>query len=173
MYEGQNFEITWPKGKLSNGRPLQRLQFGIQERVTRLEERDSMSKPEVVEIEGKHLSLTNLDKVLYPRTGFTKGDVIAYYAAIAPVLLGHLADRPLTVTRWPDGVQAKSFFQKQAPAHRPEWVRTATVASASKPIDYTLADDLPTLVWLANLAAIELHVPLARAEAIGDRKSVV
>ena len=120
----------------------------------------------VIEVEGRKLTLSNLDKVLYPQTGFTKGDVIAYYAAIAPVLLCHLADRPLTVTRWPDGVRAKSFFQKQAPAHRPEWVRTATVTSASKPIDYTQANDLPTLVWLANLAAIELHVPLARAEAI-------
>ncbi len=117
-------------------------------------------------IEGRQLKLSNLDKVLYPKTGFTKGEVIAYYSEIAPVLLGHLTGRPLTVMRWPDGVQAKSFFQKQAPAHRPEWVRTATVASASKPIDYTLADDLPTLAWLANLAAIELHVPLARADAI-------
>jgi bifunctional non-homologous end joining protein LigD len=117
-------------------------------------------------VDGRELKLSNLDKVLYPKTGFTKGELISYYAAIAPVMLGHLAGRPLTVTRWPDGVNAKSFFQKQAPAHRPEWVRTATVASASKPIDYTLADDLPTLVWLANLAAIELHVPLARAEAI-------
>jgi bifunctional non-homologous end joining protein LigD len=116
-------------------------------------------------IEGRELKLSNLDKVLYPKARFTKGDVIAYYAQIAPVLLGHLAERPLTVTRWPDGVQAKSFFQKQAPAHRPEWVRTATVPSERKPIDYTLADDLPTLVWLANLAAIELHVPLARAGA--------
>jgi bifunctional non-homologous end joining protein LigD len=117
-------------------------------------------------VEGRELKLSNLDKVLYPETGFTKGELISYYAAVAPVMLSHLAGRPLTVTRWPDGVNAKSFFQKQAPAHRPEWVRTATVASASKPIDYTLADDLPTLVWLANLAAIELHVPLARAEAI-------
>jgi bifunctional non-homologous end joining protein LigD len=117
-------------------------------------------------VDRRELKLSNLDKVLYPKTGFTKGDLIAYYAAIAPVLLGHVAERPLTVTRWPDGVQAKSFFQKQAPAHRPEWVRTATVASASKPIDYTLANDLSTLVWLANLAAIELHVPLARAQAM-------
>jgi bifunctional non-homologous end joining protein LigD len=130
-------------------------------------------------VDGRELKLSNLDKVLYPKARFTKGDLIAYYAQIAPVLLGHLAERPLTVVRWPDGVQAKSFFQKQAPAHRPEWVRTATVASertlkgtppsgaqAGKPIDYTLADDLATLVWLANLAAIELHVPLARAEAI-------
>jgi bifunctional non-homologous end joining protein LigD len=142
-------------------------------------------------VEGRELKLSNLDKVLYPETGFTKGHLISYYTAIAPVMLGHLAGRPLTVTRWPDGVDAKSFFQKHAPAHRPAWVRTATVASTStpkgtppsrarpeghtlrgagrpagKPIDYTLADDLPTLVWLANLAAIELHVPLARAEAI-------
>jgi bifunctional non-homologous end joining protein LigD len=124
-------------------------------------------------VEGCELKLSNLDKVLYPTTGFTKGDVIEYYATIAPVLLGHLAERPLTVTRWPDGVDAKSFFQKQAPAHRPEWVRTATVASERKPIDYVLADDLPTLVWLANLAAIELHVPLARAPAIDHPTSVV
>ncbi|HEV3035220.1 MAG TPA: DNA ligase D [Solirubrobacteraceae bacterium] len=130
-------------------------------------------------VEGRELKLSNLDKVLYPKTGFTKGDVIEYYATIAPALLGHLAERPLTVTRWPDGVEAKSFFQKQAPAHRPEWVRTATVASertlkgTGKTIDYLLANDLPTLVWLANLAAIELHVPLARAPAIDRPTSVV
>jgi bifunctional non-homologous end joining protein LigD len=124
-------------------------------------------------VERRELKLTNLDKVLYPQTGFTKGEVVAYYSQIAPVLLGHLADRPLTVTRWPDGVRGKSFFQKQAPAHRPEWVRTATVASANKPIDYTLANDLPTLVWLANLAAIELHVPLARAGAMEHPTALV
>jgi bifunctional non-homologous end joining protein LigD len=123
--------------------------------------------------EGRELKLSNLEKVLYPQTGFTKGDAIAYYSQIAPVLLTHLAGRPLTVTRWPDGVTGKSFFQKQAPAHRPEWVRTATVASASKPIDYTLANDLPTLVWLANLAAIELHVPLARADAMEHPTALV
>ena len=86
--------------------------------------------------------------------------------AAAPVLLPHLAGRPLTVTRWPDGVEGKSFFQKQAPAHRPPWVATATVPAGRKPIDYVLADDLATLVWLANLAAIELHTPLARAQAM-------
>jgi bifunctional non-homologous end joining protein LigD len=136
-------------------------------------------------IDGHELRLSNLDKVLFPKARFTKGDLVAYYAQIAPMLLGHISERALTVTRWPDGVEGKSFFQKQAPAHRPEWVRTATIASertlegtptsrahpqghrrAGKPIDYTLADDLPTLVWLANLAAIELHVPLARAAAI-------
>jgi len=114
---------------------------------------------------GRELKLSNLDKVLYPETGFTKGEVIDYYAAIAPVLLPHLEGRALTVTRWPDGVDAKSFFQKQSPAHRPDWVRTATLPAGSKKIDYTVADDLPTLVWLANLASIELHTPLARAAA--------
>jgi bifunctional non-homologous end joining protein LigD len=115
---------------------------------------------------GRELKLSNLDKVLYPKVGFTKGDVIEYYAAVAAVLIGHLDQRALTVTRWPDGVEGHSFFQKQAPAHRPEWVRTATLASERKPIDYVLAGDLPTLIWLANLAALELHTPLARAEDI-------
>ena len=115
---------------------------------------------------GHALKLSNLAKVLYQQSGFTKRELIDYYVGVAPVLQAHLEGRPLTVTRWPDGVEGKSFFQKQAPAHRPAWVRTATVESSSKPIDYTLADDLATLVWLANLAAIELHTPLARAEAM-------
>jgi len=117
-------------------------------------------------VEGRTLALSNLDKVLYPASGFTKREVIGYYASIAPVLIGHLADRPLTIKRWPDGVQGKSFFQKQAPAHRPDWVRTVTLPSERKPIDYLLAGDLPTIVWLANLAALELHTPMARAETI-------
>jgi bifunctional non-homologous end joining protein LigD len=121
---------------------------------------------------GRELKLSNLGKVLYPQAGFTKGEVIDYYAAVAPMLLPHLQGRALTVTRWPDGVEAKSFFQKQSPAHRPEWVRTASLPAGSKKIDYTVADDLPTLVWLANLAAIELHTPLARAEA-ADRPTAM
>ncbi len=125
--------------------------------------REDATRPTV---EGRELKLSNLDKVLYPKVGFTKGDVIDFYMDIAPVILAHLSGRALTVTRWPDGVEGKSFFQKHAPAHRPEWVRTAMIASREKPIEYTLADDLPTLVWLANLAAIELHVPLALASAI-------
>jgi len=136
-------------------------------------QRDDKEAAEVVRedstrptVEGRELKLTNLGKVLYPRAGFTKGDLIDFYREIASVLLAHLHGRALTVTRWPDGVEGKSFFQKHAPAHRPEWVRTATIASREKPVDYTLADDLPTLVWLANLAAIELHVPLALADAI-------
>jgi bifunctional non-homologous end joining protein LigD len=123
------------------------------------------TKSAVLTLQGRELKLSNLDKVMYPRTGFSKRQLIEYYAAIAPVMLPHLRGRALTVTRWPDGVEGKSFFQKQTPAHAPEWVRTATLPSERKPIDYTLVEDLPTLVWLANLAAIELHTPLARAEA--------
>ena len=123
-------------------------------------------------IEGRELKLSNLSKLLYPSAKFTKRELIDYYMTVAPVLLGHLAGRALTVTRWPDGVEGKSFFQKQAPAHRPAWVRTATLASSSKSIDYTLAEDLATLVWLANLAAIELHTPLARASS-PDRPTVL
>ncbi len=132
-----------------------------------LEVEHTRSGAPVAHVEGHELKLSNLDKVLYPDSGLTKGGLIDYYVAAAPVLLSHLAGRPLTVTRWPDGVQGKSFFQKQAPAHRPPWVATARVASERKPIDYVLAEDLATLVWLANLAAIELHTPLARAPEMG------
>ncbi|HXN38164.1 MAG TPA: DNA ligase D [Solirubrobacteraceae bacterium] len=124
-------------------------------------------------VAGRKLSLSNLDKLMYPKARFTKRDLIEYYAAIAPVLLPQLRDRALTVTRWPDGVDGKSFFQKQAPAHRPEWVATAAIPAGSKTIDYTLANDLATLVWLANLAAIELHTPLARADAIEQPTALV
>jgi bifunctional non-homologous end joining protein LigD len=124
-------------------------------------------------VDGRELRLSNLEKVLYPSTGLTKGGLIDYYSRVGPVLLAHLAGRPLTVTRWPDGVAAKSFFQKNAPAHRPEWVRTVTVPARGKPIDYILAEDRATVVWLANLAAIELHVPLARAEDMERPTAVV
>ena len=123
---------------------------------------------------GQHLTLSNPEKVLYPARGMTKRDVVSYYAQIAPVLLAHLADRPLTVTRYPDGVAGKAFFEKQSPSHRPEWVRTFAVPSERRrTIDFTLAQDLPTLVWLANLAALELHVPLHRAPALGRPDAVV
>jgi bifunctional non-homologous end joining protein LigD len=115
--------------------------------------------------------------VLYPATGFTKGQVIDYYATIAPVLLPHLEGRALTVVRYPDGVEGKAFFQKQSPAHRPAWVATATVASGRgekrESIDYTLVEDRATLVWLANLAALELHTPMARAAEIERPTAVV
>jgi bifunctional non-homologous end joining protein LigD len=122
-----------------------------------------------IEIEGRMLKLTNLEKVLYPATGFTKGDLIDWYLAIGPVLLPHLHDRPLTLKRYPDGVDGKHFYEKQSPGHRPEWVQTVSIGSArtGREIQYTLCQDLPTLVWLANLADIELHPSLSRAEAIG------
>ena len=127
----------------------------------------------VADVGGRELKLTNVGKVLYPQAGFTKRELIDYYAAIAPTLLGHLEGRPLTLTRWPDGVEAKSFFQKQAPGHRPRWVPTVTLPSERKPIDYLLVSEPAELVWLANLAAIELHTPLARAEAMQRPTSVV
>jgi bifunctional non-homologous end joining protein LigD len=118
-----------------------------------------------VDIDGHRLSLSNLDKVFYPETGFTKGQVIDYYTRIAPVLLGHLRGRPLTLKRYPNGVTGTYFYEKQCPAHRPGFVRTAPVWSRhnSRTIDFCLADDLQTLVWLANLADLELHTSLALA----------
>ena len=122
-----------------------------------------------VDVEGRELSLSNLDKVLYPRTGFTKGAVIDYYARIAPVLLPHLRDRPLTMRRFPDGVDGQSFYGKHLPAHAPDWVRRVDVPSDDGGVEYALLGDLPSLVWAANLAAIELHVPLWR---VGRRRSL-
>ncbi|MGZ4174148.1 MAG: DNA ligase D, partial [Solirubrobacteraceae bacterium] len=111
--------------------------------------------------EGRSLKISNWDKVLFPATGFTKGDLIAYYARIAPVVLPHLRDRPLTLKRYPNGVEAQYFYEKNSPSHRPEWVQTARMGD----VDYTLAQDRPTLIWLANLADIELHTSLALAGA--------
>jgi bifunctional non-homologous end joining protein LigD len=114
-----------------------------------------------VEIDGRKVKLTNLHKVLYPEAGFTKGEILDYYARVAPVMLPHLADRAATLIRYPDGVDAEGFFAKHAPPHRPDWVRTASVAASSsgKHIEYVLIDDLSSLIWAANLAAIEFHVP--------------
>jgi bifunctional non-homologous end joining protein LigD len=118
-----------------------------------------------VEVEGRKLKLTNADKVLYPATGFAKADLVSYYANVAPVLLPHLRDHPLTLKRYPDGVNGEFFYEKRSPPHRPEWVQTVQIASdrGKKEIPYTLCQDLPTLVWLANLADIELHPSLSLA----------
>jgi bifunctional non-homologous end joining protein LigD len=126
---------------------------------------NSMPTPAIVEIEGRKLKLTNLDKILYPATGFTKGQVIDYYVRIAPVLVPHLAGRPLTMKRYPEGVDHEYFFEKNAPMHRPEWVKTAPVWSDSnhRTVNYILANDLATIVWIANLASLELHPSLALA----------
>ncbi|MFG2090674.1 MULTISPECIES: non-homologous end-joining DNA ligase [unclassified Spirillospora] len=119
-------------------------------------------KRTTVEVDGRQLSLSNLDKDLYPE--FTKGEVIDYYARIAPVMLPHLKDRAATRIRFPDGVDGGKFFEKNAPSHTPDWVRTATIptpgsSTGRDTLDFVVVDDLPTLVWCANLAALELHVP--------------
>ena len=123
-----------------------------------------MSKKAELIVEGRTLVVSNLDKVLYPKDGFTKGELINYYIRIAPVLLPHLKDRPLTMKRYPDGVEGEFFYEKNCPSHRPKWVKTARVWSEAnqRNIDYCLAQDLPTLVWAANLADIELHTSLSR-----------
>lgn len=113
-------------------------------------------------IEGRELSVSNLDKVLFPETGFTKGQLIDYYVRIAPVMLPHLRERPLTMKRFPDGVEGKFFFEKHIPSHAPEWVASVEVGSSDGEdvIPYAMVNDLPTLAWTANLGTIELHVPL-------------
>ena len=125
-----------------------------------------------VEIDGHTLRLTNLDKDLY--RGFTKGEVIDYYARIADVLVPHLAERPLTLRRFPDGVDADGFFEKEAPSHRPDWVRTVAVPSGRRGVvNYTIADSRAVVVWLANLAALELHPLLSRAPELDTPTSIV
>ncbi len=127
-----------------------------------------MSRKAELIVEGKKLAVSNLDKVLYPKTGFTKGQVIDYFIRIAPVLLPHLKDRPLTMKRYPNGVEGEFFYEKNCPVHRPKWVKTAKVWSEgnNRNMDYCLANDLPTLVWAANLADLELHTSLARKSNI-------
>ena len=125
-----------------------------------------------VEVEGRRLSLSNLDKVMYPETGFTKGQVIDYYTRVAPVLLPHLRDRPLTLKRYPNGVEGGHFYEKQCPSHRPEWVRSEPVDLQSKTIRFCVCDDLPTIVWLANLADLELHPSLSKVPEV-ERPTVM
>ncbi len=120
-----------------------------------------------VRVADRTLRVTNLDKVMYPAVGFTKRDVIDYYVAIAPAILPHLERRPLTRVRFPNGVDGKSFFEKQCPSHRPDWVGVAPVELSDKIVEFCVCDELPALVWLANLAALELHPQLHRAEDLG------
>ena len=134
-----------------------------------------MPAPTIVEVAGRTLSLTNLDKILYPATGFAKGQVVDYYVRIAPVLIPHLAGRPLTMKRYPGGVNEEYFFEKNAPKHRPEWVQTTPVWSEgnNRTMDYIMANDLPTLVWIANLASIELHPSLSLGSDISTPTMIV
>jgi bifunctional non-homologous end joining protein LigD len=120
-----------------------------------------------VSVDGRTLTLTNLAKVLYPATGFTKAEVLSYYQQVAPVLLPHITGRPLTLKRYPDGVDGEAFFAKHAPAYTPDWIRTVPIVSTSsrargETVTYLLVDDLPGLIWVANLAGLELHAPMWR-----------
>jgi bifunctional non-homologous end joining protein LigD len=122
-----------------------------------------------VQVDGRDITLTNLAKVLYPADGFTKAEVLDYYQRVSPVLLPHVAGRPMTLKRYPDGVGGQSFFAKHAPAGLPDWMRTGKIETSSsrsrspgEPVEYVVIDDLPSLMWAANLAALELHVPMWR-----------
>jgi bifunctional non-homologous end joining protein LigD len=122
-------------------------------------------------VDGRELAVSNLDKILFPTVGFTKGQLIDYYVRIADAMLPHLRERPLTMKRFPDGVEGKFFFEKHIPTHSPRWVRRVEVPTndGNDAIPYVIVDDLPTLAWAANLGAIELHVPLWHA---GRRRSL-
>jgi len=127
-----------------------------------------------VEVDGRELKLTNLGKVLYPKAGFTKGEVVDYYAKVAAAIVPHLKGRPLTLRRFPEGVDdtEAAFFEKRCPKHRPDWVKTARVSAETGEIDFCVCEDRPTLVWMAQLAAIELHPSLSLAERL-DRPTVL
>ena len=128
-----------------------------------------MGKTQQVEVEGKELKLSNLDKVLYPETGFTKGEMVDYYAKVAPALVPHLSGRAVTLRRFPEGVEDldAAFYEKRCPKHRPKWVKTAKVQAGPRAgvIEFCVCDSLPTLIWMAQLAAIELHPSLSKSQA--------
>jgi bifunctional non-homologous end joining protein LigD len=123
----------------------------------------------LVEVEGKELKLSNLDKVIYPKTGFTKGEMVDYYAKVAPAIVPHLSGRAVTLRRFPEGVEDldAAFFEKRCPKHRPKWVKTAKVQAGPRAgvIEFCVCDSLPTLVWMAQLAALELHPSLSKSRA--------
>ncbi len=142
------------------------------------------AKSTPVAVGERTLSLTNLDKVLYPQTGFTKGEVINYYTRIAGVMLPHLMGRCMTMRRWPNGVEGTSFFEKRCPSHRPDWVQVSIGpghesessrkrAKDDSPIGYCLIEEPAALVWTANLAALELHAPMARADDLTTPTTLV
>jgi len=120
----------------------------------------------MVMIDGKQLKLTNLEKYMWPEEQITKGELVKYYTDIAPVILPHLKDRPLVLTRYPNGWEGKSFYQKNAPTHTPAWIKTVPLQSEKRVINYVLAESTADLVWLANQAALEIHPFLSRAQSI-------
>jgi bifunctional non-homologous end joining protein LigD len=120
-----------------------------------------------LDVNGTKFDVTNLEKIFYPKAGFTKGEVIDYYVRISSVLLPHLKDRPITLKRYPDGVEGLFFYEKKCPAHRPKWVKTTKVAkSEGGEINYCVINDLPSLIWAANLADLELHTFLHKAPSL-------
>jgi bifunctional non-homologous end joining protein LigD len=125
-----------------------------------------MGTKATLEVAGRKVDVSNLDKIFYPKVGFTKGQVIDYYIRISEVLLPHLKDRPISLKRYPDGVEGFFFYEKQCPSHRPKWMKTAKVSKTGGEINYCVMNDLPALVWAANLADLELHTFLHRAPAI-------
>jgi bifunctional non-homologous end joining protein LigD len=126
-----------------------------------------MAAKQSLDVNGTKVDVTNLDKIFYPKAGFTKGDVIDYYVRVSSVLLPHLKDRPITLKRYPDGVEGFFFYEKKCPTHRPAWVKTTKVAkSEGGEINYCLINDLPSLIWAANLADLELHTFLHKAPSI-------
>lgn len=129
---------------------------------------------QVLEVQGRQVAVSRLEKVFYPETGFTKGDVIDFYIRISPVLLPHLKDRPLTLKRYPDGVDGGFFYEKRCPPYRPDWIKTAAVWSDrnDSEINFCLANDLPSIIWAANLGDLELHTFLAKAKQI-DRPTML
>ena len=128
-----------------------------------------MGETRTVEVDGRELRLTNLDKVLYPEVGFTKGEMVDYYAKVAPAIVPHLNGRAVTLRRFPEGVEDldSAFFEKRCPKHRPKWVKTTRVQAGPNAgkIDFCVCDSLPTLIWMAQLAAIELHPSLSKGRA--------
>ena len=127
-----------------------------------------------ITVEGRELTISNLEKVLYPEVGFTKAGVVDYYARIAPAMLPHLARRAVTMVRWPDGVDGPSFFEKRCPSHAPDWVHTAAIdPDRAGPLIACVVDDKATLVWMANLAALELHTLQATVDDPEHPTSVV
>ena len=133
------------------------------------------SKRVEVKIGERTLSLSNLDKVMYPESGFTKGQVIDYYTRIADAILPHLKDRPLTLKRYPEGVEGEAFYEKNCPKHRPPWIKTATVWSEGNNRDmyYCMVQDLPSLVWVAQLGSLELHTSLSLYKKLDQPRMLV
>src|SRR5215211_1470250 len=132
-------------------------------------------KQQQVEVDGRELTISNVEKVYFPESGFTKGDVIAYYSDVADIILPHLRDRPLTLKRYPEGIGGEHFYEKNAPKYKPDWVETFAVprTEGAGEINYVLCNDRATLIWATNLADIEKHVLLARAPDLHQPTSIV